>query len=167
MSELLQVPLDVALWGRIWEPLGMRDAYLHTPANAAHRTLFLGSRGRASTTGRGLGRGLGGAGGVHAPLRDMRTYLAAAVAMEPSAAVERAIATSRRPLAAFRGGQHGGPSMGMCWMGRPDGVTWHNGMTGGYSSYIGTTDQGAGVVILSNYAASVDALGLSILRVLD
>ena len=46
-------------------------------------------------------------------------------------------------------------------------VIWHNGGTGGYSSYIGFVDNyEIGVVVLSNSTSSVDEIGLRILEML-
>jgi CubicO group peptidase (beta-lactamase class C family) len=41
---------------------------------------------------------------------------------------------------------------------------WHNGGTGGYSSFVGfDPEQKLGVVVLSNQASPIDALGLHLL----
>lgn len=43
-------------------------------------------------------------------------------------------------------------------------LVWHNGMTGGYASFIGFTDDGRrGVIVLANAARSLDQLGLAAL----
>ena len=47
-------------------------------------------------------------------------------------------------------------------------VIWHNGGTGGYSSFIGFIPElQSGVVVLSNQASSVDGVGLEILKYLN
>ena len=47
----------------------------------------------------------------------------------------------------------------------PSTVIWHNGGTGGFSSFIGfTEDQNYGVLILSNTGELVDSLALSLLQ---
>jgi CubicO group peptidase (beta-lactamase class C family) len=57
--------------------------------------------------------------------------------------------------------------IGLAWhLSQRQGTTlvWHNGMTGGYASYIGYTDDGRrGVVVLANAARPVDALALAVL----
>jgi Beta-lactamase class C and other penicillin binding proteins len=58
--------------------------------------------------------------------------------------------------------------IGLIWMTRhQDGgndVVWHNGMTGGFASFIGfTTDHQHGVVILTNAAVKVDDIGFAVL----
>ena len=43
-------------------------------------------------------------------------------------------------------------------------MIWHNGMTGGFASFIGfTQDRRRGVVVLTNRAESVDDIGMAIL----
>jgi hypothetical protein len=43
-------------------------------------------------------------------------------------------------------------------------VVWHNGMTGGYASFVGFTSDGKqGVVVLANTARSVDVVALAAL----
>ncbi len=43
-------------------------------------------------------------------------------------------------------------------------ITWHNGMTGGYSSFIGMNENSQGVFILTNQTNDVTELGFSILE---
>lgn len=52
---------------------------------------------------------------------------------------------------------------------RPGGTAlWHNGMTGGYSSFIGfTPGSQVGVAVLSNSANGVDAIGMGLLKSLN
>ncbi|NKY41075.1 serine hydrolase, partial [Cellulomonas septica] len=57
--------------------------------------------------------------------------------------------------------------VGLFWLTRSTDVgttTWHNGMTGGFASFVGL-DRAArrGVVVLSDVASSVDALGTRLL----
>jgi len=57
--------------------------------------------------------------------------------------------------------------IGLAWMTRhanPTDIVWHNGMTGGYASFVGFSASGRhGVVVLTNIAASVDDLGFAAL----
>ncbi|GHD78535.1 CubicO group peptidase (beta-lactamase class C family) [Salinibacterium amurskyense] len=54
--------------------------------------------------------------------------------------------------------------IGYAWLTSPVGVTWHNGMTGGFASFVGFDRQRSrAVVVLSNTAVSVDALALSLI----
>lgn len=54
--------------------------------------------------------------------------------------------------------------IGYAWF-TTEGITWHNGMTGGFASFIGLDrETGRGVVILSNTAVAVDDLGFALLE---
>jgi hypothetical protein len=54
--------------------------------------------------------------------------------------------------------------IGLAWVTTDKGIVWHDGMTGGYSSFIGFTADGRrGVVILTNTAADANDLGLATL----
>ena len=54
--------------------------------------------------------------------------------------------------------------VGLAWITTSKGITWHNGETGGYHSFVGFAgDRRRGVVILSNTAADVDDLGFATL----
>lgn len=57
--------------------------------------------------------------------------------------------------------------IGLFWLTRPDErgtVTWHNGMTGGFASFVGVDrTTGRAVVVLSDVASSVDSLGARLL----
>ena len=109
---------------------------------------------------------LGAAGGVHSTIEDMGRFVAAA---RPGGQtpLARAMARSGTPLAPFPSNPGSGRSIAMCWIREADGLAWHNGMTGGYSSFIGLTPRGAGLVILSNYACAVDALGRTVALAID
>ncbi|OLT16014.1 hypothetical protein BJF80_08740 [Serinicoccus sp. CUA-874] len=55
--------------------------------------------------------------------------------------------------------------IGYAWFTTPDGITWHNGTTGGFSSWIGfDRANGRGAVVLSNTASDVDGLGFALVR---
>ena len=61
-----------------------------------------------------------------------------------------------------------GASQGVIWVINPlkngGTVTWHNGHSGGFTSFHGYTDDGRGVVILTDTATPLDALALDILE---
>jgi CubicO group peptidase (beta-lactamase class C family) len=64
-------------------------------------------------------------------------------------------------------------SQGLGWValplpGRKVDVLWHNGGTGGFRSYVGfVRESGPAVVVLSNSARSVDAIGFRTLDALS
>lgn len=105
---------------------------------------------------------LAGAGALRSTGADMLRYLEAYMgrlatplrdAMELAAAPRREVAPRQR--------------IGLIWMTAEDAgqpIIWHNGMTGGYASFIGfTADRKRGVVLLTNRAQSVDELGFAAL----
>jgi serine-type D-Ala-D-Ala carboxypeptidase/endopeptidase len=54
--------------------------------------------------------------------------------------------------------------MGLAWRTSSQGVTWHDGETGGYRTFLGlSADRRKGVVILTNTAVDVDDLGFATL----
>jgi hypothetical protein len=88
--------------------------------------------------------------------------------MHPEGPLAHAIDTSHRE--SFHDNAGAGIGIGMNWLRSPSKaigqvVLWHNGGTGGASSFLGFTEDGrAGVVILSNDGAEpVDELGWKIL----
>jgi len=105
---------------------------------------------------------LAGAGAINSTGADMLRYLQANMARNstPLQDAMHLAHQSRRPIG-------GDESIGLAWMTRHDkaaDVVWHNGMTGGYASFIGfTTDGSRGVVILTNVAQSVNDLGFATL----
>jgi len=105
-----------------------------------------------------------GAGGIRSTGNDMLRYLKANMGLTHTA-LYAAMQLAQTPQTSGPGPQN---RIGLIWMTQhgPDGdVIWHNGMTGGYASFIGfTSDRRHGVVILTNSATSVDDLGFATLR---
>lgn len=102
---------------------------------------------------------LPGAGGVEASITSMAAFLHAQ--LDPaSSPLEMAIEMTQRVF--------GDELLGWQRMG---GLIWHNGGTGGFSSFLGFDRQaGSGVVILSNFgggASTVDRAGLEALGVVN
>jgi CubicO group peptidase (beta-lactamase class C family) len=106
---------------------------------------------------------LAGAGALRSSLTDMLKFLAAnldstSVPLGPAMAMARA---PRRPI---------GPNnlIGLAWhtvtlFGTP--ITWHNGGTGGFRTFIGIDSQNhRGVIVLSNSTNSPDDIGFHILQ---
>lgn len=103
---------------------------------------------------------LAGAGAINSTGADMLRYLEANMGRGDSALQDamRLAHQPRRPISPDE-------RIGFAWMTRHDkagDVIWHNGMTGGYASFVGFTADGKhGVVILTNIARSVDELGFA------
>jgi CubicO group peptidase (beta-lactamase class C family) len=105
---------------------------------------------------------LAGAGAINSTGADMLRYLEANMGRD-AGALQRAMKFAHEPRRAVGGDER----IGLAWMTKhsSDGdVVWHNGMTGGYASFVGFTADGKrGVVILTNIQQSVDDLGLATL----
>jgi D-alanyl-D-alanine-carboxypeptidase/D-alanyl-D-alanine-endopeptidase len=106
---------------------------------------------------------LAGAGALRSTAQDMLDYLQAHMRTPGTGAPPglREVQLPRRASAMP------GIVIGLAWhhqtvRGQP--VVWHNGMTGGYASFIGFTADGArGVVVLGNASVSVDDIGMQAL----
>jgi serine-type D-Ala-D-Ala carboxypeptidase/endopeptidase len=106
---------------------------------------------------------LPGAGGVHATMRDMMRF-ARAQLTPPSDTLGEAIELAWKQQS---DADASGSSMGLGWMIAGDGQTrWHNGGTGGFSTYLIINRKlKCAVVVLCNTAAynEVDQLGMQLL----
>jgi len=106
---------------------------------------------------------LAGAGALRSNVHDMLLYLQAH--MHPQTVSKPAglhlVQQAQRPTTVP------GQQIALAWHIQQAGgqtVIWHNGMTGGYASFIGFTSDGKrGVVVLANASSSVDELGMAAL----
>lgn len=143
---------------RMATPLGLASWYV--PATPAE----LSARALAGTTRRGrpaapwTGEGLGPAGGIRSTLADLGTF--AAALLDGSAPGVDAL----EPTASFAG-----PAVriGDAWLTttvRGRALTWHNGGTGGWRSFVGV-DRAAGraAVVVRATTRSVDRAGMELL----
>lgn len=105
---------------------------------------------------------LAGAGAINSTGADMLRYLEANLG-QGHGALQAAMQLAHQPRRAIGGDER----IGLVWMTRHDkdgDIVWHNGMTGGYASFIGFSADGRhGVVILTNIQQSVDDLGFATL----
>ena len=105
---------------------------------------------------------LAGAGAIRSTGADMLRYLAANLGTLDTP-LSVALRFAQAPRRAVGASEH----IGLGWMTRhtPHGdITWHNGMTGGYASFIGFDARTRhGVVVLVNAQRSVDDLGFALL----
>jgi serine-type D-Ala-D-Ala carboxypeptidase/endopeptidase len=100
-----------------------------------------------------------GAGGIRSTTNDMLRYVKANIGIGQSSLVA-AMKLAQRP----RTNMTKTMRIGLAWMTTDKGIVWHNGMTGGYGSFLGFTSDGQhGVVILTNTATSADDLGFATL----
>ena len=145
------------------DPLGMTDTRVAFTPSMRER-LALGHDENGAVVSNWDIPGLAGAGALRSTVNDMLRYLRANI--DPShspiaGAIEMAHAkrydTDNPNL-----------SLGLAWhiVRTPQGstITWHNGGTGGYRTFIGFDPaRHAGVVVLSNSATSVDDIGLHLI----
>ncbi len=150
------------LKARVIDPLGMRDTVL-APEQARKGKLADGHDGEGRPVPHWHLRVLAPTGAVLSSARDMQRYLLANMGVLKTS-LYAAMQLAQQPRADT---SMAGQRIGLAWMTKhtPDGdVTWHNGMTGGFASFIGfTQDRKHGVVVLSNRSEPVDDLGFAIL----
>lgn len=92
---------------------------------------------------------LAGAGGIRSTVNDMLKFIAANHA-EDDQPLTKALRLSHEKRHAMEEGE----AIGLAWHIESDGITrWHNGMTGGYASWVSVVPgRNAGVVVLCNTA---------------
>ena len=146
-------------------PLGMRSSGVElTPALRARLALGHDERGQLAKHWQ-LGA-LGGAGALLSSGADMLPYLRASMGQRKTSlnAAMTLTHTPRRDIGKEDGDRD---RIGLAWMihHTPQGdVVWHNGETGGYSSFIGFTSDGRrGAVILTNATGAPQELGFAAL----
>jgi D-alanyl-D-alanine-carboxypeptidase/D-alanyl-D-alanine-endopeptidase len=148
---------------RVLAPLGMNDTVV--VGTAASRARIVQGFALDGTLARPWDFGsLGGAGSIESDLHDMLIYLQANM-RAPAGPLGPAMAIAQQPRYDFLIGAIP-QKIGLVWMTNPhSGITWHNGETGGYHSFIGfNRAANYGVVVLSNVAdPDTDLLGVHIL----
>ncbi|GGS53910.1 hypothetical protein GCM10010171_56270 [Actinokineospora fastidiosa] len=142
---------------RIAAPLELDHFYTPATADQLRPGALTGRSRRGEPRQPWTGEALGPAGGIRASITTMARLTAALLdGTAPGVA-------ALDPVASFGTGAH----IGAAWITiqRKDrSITWHNGGTGGFRSWLGL-DRGAGtgVVILSATAAAVDRHGFTLL----
>ncbi|HEX5314687.1 MAG TPA: serine hydrolase [Gammaproteobacteria bacterium] len=152
---------DALVEERILQPLGMKRSGV--AMTAAMRAQFAAGHDATGKSAANWDFGvLAGAGALKSDGADMLRYLEANMGLRKSF-LSAAMRLAQKPLLAANGKER----VGLAWMTLPTDrgdVVWHNGMTGGYASFIGFTADGKrGVVILTNIQQSVDDLGFATL----
>jgi CubicO group peptidase (beta-lactamase class C family) len=141
---------------RVLGPLGMDDSYVPTsPAEL---------RDDAPTGYTAAGRATDAwTLGADAPAGSARSTLADMVAYTTAQRDGTAPGVSATEPVASAGDSGG---IGFAWLTSDDGVTWHNGATGGFTSWIGfDRETGRAVVVLNNTGGNVDDLGFALMEV--
>lgn len=143
---------------RVSQPLGLTSLYFPATPAELRATSVAGRSARGHTREPWTGEGLAPAGGIRASIDDMATL--AGALLDGTAPGLAAL----DPVSPFSGRV---VQIGAAWLQiERDGrlVTWHNGMTGGFSSWFGLDRAaGTGVVILSATSRSVDQVGFRLL----
>ncbi len=142
---------------RVIEPLGLSSTYAPATAKDLRPTAVAGSR-RGRPMQPWVGGAIAPAGGWRSSIADMARLAAALLdGSAPGVAALDPVADLAGPAV----------RIGAAWVtvhrgGRQ--ITWHNGGTGGFRSWIGLDrDAGNAVVLLSATAASVDRHGFTLL----
>ncbi|WP_338721396.1 serine hydrolase [Devosia sp. XK-2] len=149
----------------ILAPLGMTETSLELTGTAPPEALASGHNGAREPTSNWDFDAFAPAGALLTSSSDLIKFIGAASGQIPSE-LEPAINTM---LARTRPVEEG-TSIGLGWFITTTGqgeIVWHNGMTGGYSSFAGfDRTSGNGVVVLTNMAAQlgVNDIGMHILN---
>ena len=155
-------PYETLLKQRIFTPLGMRSSAI-TLDDASLARVAGGHDENGKAVGNWHLNALVAAGGISSSGADMLRYLKANMGLLNSP-LYPAMQLAQMPRAE---GPKIDERIGLVWMTKHNAsgdVIWHNGMTGGYASFIGfTADRKHGVVILINAQQSVDDLGFATL----
>jgi serine-type D-Ala-D-Ala carboxypeptidase/endopeptidase len=151
---------------RICAPLGLADTGVEVAAAASERFADGHNRRGDSVPHWHLGA-LAGAGELRSTVNDLLRFLELQLA-PPLMHLARAARTTHA-----RRATRGRLEQALGWVclplrGDSRRMLWHNGGTGGFRSFLGfVLDTGVGVVVLSNSARSVDAIGFRILESLS
>jgi len=144
---------------RVADPLGLTSWYVPSTPRELRDTAVHGTTRRGRPAAPWTGEGLGPAGGIRSSIDDLATVLRALVERR---APGMGALTPTAPLA--------GPAVriGAGWLttrveDRP--LTWHNGATGGWRSFLGIdVERGRGCALVLGTARSVDATAVALLR---
>jgi D-alanyl-D-alanine-carboxypeptidase/D-alanyl-D-alanine-endopeptidase len=153
---------DALLHREIFDPLGMHRSVIALNADLrAH--LASGHDVDGKRVANWNFDALAGAGGIKSTAADMLRFLQANMGTTKTP-LYPAMQFAQKPRVDAMDSSN---PIGLIWMTRKDAggdIVWHNGETGGYTSFIGfTADRRHGVVVLTNEAVSADDLGFAIL----
>ena len=145
----------------VFEPLRMRASGI-TLTDAMRAHLASGHDAQGKATPNWDFDVLAGCGAIRSSAADLARYLRANMALDKTP-LAAALTLAQKPMRDTSGGDR----IGLAWMTRKtaDGeIVWHNGMTGGYASFVGFNANGTrGVIVLTNIQESVDDLGFAAL----
>lgn len=143
---------------RLAEPLGLNDFYLPQTEHDLRANALQGSTASGKPRPPWLGEAIGPAGGIRSTIGDMARLTRAILdGTAPGIGALDPVATIGR-----------GARIGAGWITvehREQTITWHNGGTSGFRSWMGVDRRaGAGVVFLSGSFTSMDKAGFTLLN---
>ncbi len=149
LANRLGTSYDEAIQQRICTPLGMTDTRVELTYEQRHRALPGHTPlGKPATVWHFAT--LEGAGALHSTLNDMLRFLKAQ--LFPEGDLEAALRLTHERKTEPKNGV---PALAMGWHIHPDNSYWHNGATGGFSSYVAFNDvYRRSVAVLCNAARS-------------
>lgn len=141
---------------RIFQPLEMEN----TTIEIAEGQLIQGHDAIGEPTSQWDFQAIAGAGAIRSSTEDMLKYLMANLSeKEPYLTAH----TPRTNMSDFQ-------KIGLGWISQKNGdlaFTWHNGGTGGFTSFTGfSKDNNIGVIVLANSVQGVDKIGVRVLEFL-
>lgn len=159
LATAASIDYAALLTERILGPLGMHSTYAPVTAENLRETARRGHGTSGLRQGMWTMDGSAPAGGIRSTPADMARYLTAMIdGSAPGAAAATEVLFE----------ESGTSSTAMNWFledfgsGQP--ITWHNGMTGGYASFVGwDPSTGRGLALLSDTARSLDELAVGVL----
>lgn len=160
VAKAAGVPYEQLLAERVAEPLGLTSTYAPILPENLHQGAQRGHTRAGLTAAPWTMNGAAPAGGIWSTGADMALYVQAVMdGSGPGGDFSRHL---------LHEGPDGGRSVAVNWMHDPiderDPTIWHNGMTGGYASFVGWHEgTGRGIVMLSDTARSLDAIALQVL----
>lgn len=169
LADVYEGEYEAVLLDEVIRPLGLADTTIRL-SDEQRRRLVPGYDNKNKPASNWDFASLEGAGALRATVQDLLTF------------VHVNIGGSGHPLEDVLADAHhllheedGGFSTGMAWIvERKSSVIWHNGGTGGYTSFLGFNKQNkTGIVVLSNYrptfsrSASVDGIGFGLLELMN
>jgi serine-type D-Ala-D-Ala carboxypeptidase/endopeptidase len=164
LARRAETSYDELVRTRICAPLGLADTGIAVAAEANERFADGHNRRGRSVPHWHLGA-LAGAGGLRSTVNDLLRFVELQLTAHMRIPLAHAARATHRPRAT-----RGRLEQGLGWVSLPlrgeaRRMLWHNGGTGGFRSFVGfVNDTNAGVVVLSNSARSVDAIGFRILE---